>query len=401
MSARPLLSSTTLALRRSLKRWMLSHPFLLVVALLLPLEWALAQGSANHDPKHDRSLSYTNCVDPRIPWSAHVVRVDLARSELRLCTTLGQGDVLGMGILSDQVKTLPSSLGQPLAAINGDFFDKAKNYPGRPRDIQIRQGEVVSHPTGHSCFWIGPEGLPHMTNIHSRFRVVWPDGKSTPFALNAQRTNDAAVLYTAVLGPSTLTTGGLEYVLERVPGQAWLPLRAGEAYESRVRSVRTTGNTPLDRETVVFSIGPALVGSVPALKPGDTLRFYTETTPNLAGVEIAIGGGPGLLSDRKVMSWAGWVPLRHPRTAIGWNKEALFLVEVDGRQIDVSLGMTFPELADFMLKLGCDHAMNFDGGGSATLWAFGSVRSSPSEGQERPAPNALVVVRKQARSDTK
>jgi exopolysaccharide biosynthesis protein len=45
-----------------------------------------------------------------------------------------------------------------------------------------------------------------------------------------------------------------------------------------------------------------------------------------------------------------------------------------------------------MLGLGCEQAMNLDGGGSATLWAFGTVRNSPSEGQERPAPNALVVV---------
>ncbi len=84
---------------------------------------------------------------------------------------------------------------------------------------------------------------------------------------------------------------------------------------------------------------------------------------------------------------------RHPRSAFGWNDRYFFLVEVDGRQIDLSLGMTFQELTDYMLKLGCDYAMNFDGGGSAALWAFGDIRSSPSEGKERPSPNALVVVK--------
>jgi len=54
-----------------------------------------------------------------------------------------------------------------------------------------------------------------------------------------------------------------------------------------------------------------------------------------------------------------------------------------------------------MLKLGCKDAMNLDGGGSATLWALGMVRSSPSEGQERPSPNALVVVRRNARAAAK
>jgi exopolysaccharide biosynthesis protein len=124
-----------------------------------------------------------------------------------------------------------------------------------------------------------------------------------------------------------------------------------------------------------------------------------ETTPDLSGAEVAIGGGPALIKDSKLMSWKGWLNtnMRHPRTAVGWNKQHMFLVEVDGRQIDVSVGMTFQELADYLLKLGCEQAMNLDGGGSATLWALGTVRSSPSEGQERSSPNALVVVRKNSR----
>jgi exopolysaccharide biosynthesis protein len=94
------------------------------------------------------------------------------------------------------------------------------------------------------------------------------------------------------------------------------------------------------------------------------------------------------------------VHLPQPRTALGWNKKYFFLVEVDGRQLDVSLGMTFTQLAKYMLDLGCEQAMNLDGGGSATLWAFGAVKNSPSEGQERPAPNALVVVKPNANPAT-
>jgi exopolysaccharide biosynthesis protein len=129
--------------------------------------------------------------------------------------------------------------------------------------------------------------------------------------------------------------------------------------------------------------------------------LIVETTPDLSEVDVAIGGGPALVMDGKVMSWKGWIHMRHPRTALGWNKTHIFLVEVDGRQSDVSVGMTFSELADYMRKLGCDQAMNLDGGGSATLWAFGAVRNSPSEGQERPSPNGLVVVRKNSHQATK
>ena len=131
------------------------------------------------------------------------------------------------------------------------------------------------------------------------------------------------------------------------------------------------------------------------------MKFALETTPAIVGVEVAIGGGPELVRAGQVMSWKGWIHVPHPRTAVGWNKDHIFLVQVDGRQLDVSLGMTFSELADFMLKLGCESAMNLDGGGSATLWAFGAVRNSPSEGQERPAPNALVVVKKSSPRQTR
>ena len=57
--------------------------------------------------------------------------------------------------------------------------------------------------------------------------------------------------------------------------------------------------------------------------------------------------------------------------------------------------MTFAELADYMIKLGCEEAMNLDGGGSATLWFFGQVVNSPSQGDERGMANALVLIQKE------
>jgi exopolysaccharide biosynthesis protein len=100
-----------------------------------------------------------------------------------------------------------------------------------------------------------------------------------------------------------------------------------------------------------------------------------------------------LVRAGKAPEWSGFQP-RHPRTAIGWNKDFIFLVVVDGRQGDISVGMTFPELCAYLVKLGCDEAMNFDGGGSVTLWAMGQVMNSPSEGRERPSANTLAVVHK-------
>ena len=356
-----------------------------------------ASAPALAQTRSDSPIIYTNHVVSRIPLSIHVIKIDRKSQDLRFSTILGGGSVLGMASLTDQLKVAPPELGAPLAAINGDFYEKAKGYPGRPRDLQIWNGEVVSHPSGHACFWIDANGQPRMTNIYSRFRVLWPAGNETPFWLNVERTNNTVVLYTAVIGPSTLTKGGIEYQIEDSPAPGgWRPLGTAQTREVRVVKVSAAGNTPLTRGSAVLSISPELTNKIPILAPGALLRLRTETVPDLPGVEMAIGGGPTLVENGKVLTWSGWVHLPHPRTAVGWSRDHIFFVVVDGRQLDVSLGMTFSELASYMLSLGCEQAMNLDGGGSAALWAFGSLRSNPSEGQERPAPNALMVVKKTA-----
>jgi hypothetical protein len=259
--------------------------------------------------------------------------------------------------------------------------------------LQIREGELVSAPCERSCFWIDPNGQPQATNVLARFAVTWPDGQSTPFGLNEERTNNGAVLFTAALGASTKTRGGRELVLERLGDGPWLPLRIGESYTARVRDVRETGDASLTADTVVLSLSPELAARLPNLASGALLKFATETTPSLRGVKTAIGGGPMLLRDGKSVAPSG-SPKREPRTAIGWNDKQVFFVVVDGRQNKLSVGMSFPELAAYFEKLGCQRAINLDGGGSATFWVRGQVMNSPCYGHERPMANALVLVQK-------
>jgi hypothetical protein len=235
-----------------------------------------------------------------------------------------------------------------------------------------------------------------MTNVFSRFRAIWPDGKSTPIGLNQLREDDAVVLFTSAMGGATRTTGGIDFILEAATNSPWLPLRIGQKYTAKVRELRNGGDAPLTRETMVLSIGPAVAAKLPAFHAGAAIQLVTESVPDLAGVQMAIGGGPSLVENGKPMNWPGFLHMRHPRSALAWNKNYFFLVEVDGRQSNISVGMTFAELANYLVKLGCTEAINFDGGGSATLWALGAVRNSPSEGEERPSANSLVVVKKKS-----
>lgn len=89
----------------------------------------------------------------------------------------------------------------------------------------------------------------------------------------------------------------------------------------------------------------------------------------------------------------------HPRTVAGIDRsgERLTLLVVDGRHAG-SVGMTYTQLAEEMLRLGCDSALNLDGGGSTTLVMRqppgGELRilNRPSDGRERAVANVLGVL---------
>ena len=368
-----------------------------------------ASGSLAAAMQVAKGVTYENDRISDGPWSIHIVKISRTNAELELHTTLANGTIHGLSILSEQVKSVPAELGRPLAAINGDFFRYERTpYNGDPRGLQIRQGELVSAPGSGVCVWVDAQGNPHLTNVLSQLSVTWPNGEVTSLGLNEERRGFAAVLFTPTIGSSTFSVGGRELVLEHDTNGPWLPLRVEEVYSARVREVRETGNTPMSQDIMVLSLDPARLANVPLVEPGAVLKISTATSPDLKGARAAIGGGPALVRDGKSVAarrpppGAGQASYdqrskyeRHPRSAFGWNKSHFFLVEVDGRQPGLSIGMNLAELADYFVKLGCEEAMALDGGGSATLWVSGRVMNNPCDGHERAMANALVVVRKE------
>lgn len=349
-------------------------------------------------------LSYTNIRVSRQPWSIHVVQMDRSKPDLHLLSAHAGGRALGLGTLSSQVR-LRAAGGTPLAGVNGDFYQRDRSFAGDPRGLQVVDGEVISGPSGGTAFWIDGAGQPGLASVASRFEVTWPDGRRSPFDVNSDREWNGLLLYTPAAGSSTRTGRGREWILERTKESPEFPLRLGVTYPMRVRAVRETGETPIEADTWVLSAGPGLARSLPEVEAGALVTISTATTPDLSGVRQAIGGGPALVRGGKPVRLGGadsdtyesssmWE--RHPRSAVGWNGTHYFLVQVDGRQWGLSVGMTLEELGEWMARLGCEQAMTLDGGGSATLWYQGAVRNSPCDGRERPIANSLVVVRRPA-----
>lgn len=343
--------------------------------------------------RHVEGFSYRHDEIPSGPWSIHIVKMDRSNPNLELQTMLPPGRRIGLVKISSQVKALGVANGQPLAAINGDYYENSSPYTGDPQGLQILRGELISSPFDWTCFWLDPAGNPNMDRVEAYFHLTMPNGALIPFGLNQACANDQAVLYTTAVGPKTGARGAVELILEPWRAAAPLPLRAGEKYFARVVELSKKGNSPTSTNRLVLALGSKVLKKIPTPEIGDMIRISTATSPSLKNVQTAIGGGPALLRNRQ-RAFPKQARVRHPRSVVGWNNQSIFLVEVDGRQRDLSVGMTFEELCDYLLKIGCTDAMSLDGGGSSTLWAMGQVMNNPSEGNERGAANGLVVMNK-------
>lgn len=169
-------------------------------------------------------------------------------------------------------------------------------------------------------------------------------------------------------------------------------------------------------------------GSVSLLKIDGTLLARNATTRTAFGItqsdtpllaliaagadwpEVvqAVGGVPRIVSasaldvrTQEEGASADFETTRHPRTAVGVTATgAVLLATVDGRT-SAGAGMSLPELAQWMIAIGARDALNFDGGGSTTLWVesepFDGIVNYPSDnGQadhlgERAVSNAVAV----------
>ena len=83
---------------------------------------------------------------------------------------------------------------------------------------------------------------------------------------------------------------------------------------------------------------------------------------------------------------------RYPRAAFGISEQWLVAVACDGRRSNVDGGLTMVELAEVMVELGAERAINLDGGGSTTLVHRGHLLNRPYSTQDQPAPASRRVV---------
>lgn len=133
---------------------------------------------------------------------------------------------------------------------------------------------------------------------------------------------------------------------------------------------------------------------------GDCILHTGQMTPQEArekNIRFGCSFGPVLVSNGEPVSSSVLLSGVNPRTAIGQRADgAVLLLVIEGRQAR-SIGATFEDLSDIMLRYGAVNAYNLDGGSSSNMWFDGEyIGNSASLIGDRAIPTAFLV-KKEAR----
>nr|WP_246416150.1 phosphodiester glycosidase family protein [Nocardioides luti] len=271
-----------------------------------------------------------------------------------------------------------------VAGVNGDFYDIG--HTGAPlglgRDRQ--RGLLHGRQSGwNAAFYLDAAGVPQIGEITLTTRM-------------AQHPR----LPITNLNSPFVRPGGIGVYTRRWGRAAGYEVTDGR--RTHVRAVQVRGGVVRSTSTTLTHGRPVrgtlLVGrgegarQLRRLQPGDPVTLTHALDPD---PQVAITGSTILVDEGVIQVTADRV--QHPRTAVGIDRDTgeVLIVVVDGRS-KASRGATLAELADLMIDLGADEALNLDGGGSSTMVATkpgGSpaVRNHPSDGFQRSVANALEV----------
>jgi len=308
----------------------------------------------------------------------HVLELDPARANVRLALGTGTPVMRHRTRVSDMCRRAGA-----LAGINAGYF--AMN--GNPLGLLIDRGKVIGSPVySRSSFGVYQQRRTIFGNPEFSGRVHLPDGDLEVTSLNEKREDGKVVVYTPEFGESTRTDS--EGVEVAVSG-------------GKVTEVGTS-NVAIPSDGIVIAAHGHRPAALAELSEGDRVTFDRGVTPPWNLCDVAIGGGPRLLKDgqpevnaREERFDRTFSGQRAPRTAFGVTADGrMIFMTVDGRHPPDNCGATLLEAARIMQLLGCQQAMNLDGGGSSTMVVRGRVVNTPSDGdaREREVSTGLLIL---------
>lgn len=322
-----------------------------------------------------KGVEYKNWTDYSSGQAVNVYLVRIKQDKAyTVVPMLAKGRIVGRA-------TTQQTLTDSIAGINASYFDAEGSIYGNTKingqivsaEEKLRTGLGIDPKLGYKIFQAIYKG-----------EVGLPDGRRLKVTgVNRKAMYSDLIVYNDKYDETTRTDNtGVEVVVKN----------------NKVEQViHNTGNTTIPKGGYVLSAFGGSIYDLANLNPGDPI-ILEESLGEADNYRTFIGAGPRLVNSGRVEvtaqqeAFPGDISVgRAPRTAIGItaSKEILFVV-VDGRSAS-SAGFTLEQLAECMLRLGAEDAMNFDGGGSSTLVTNGYVINKPSDGAQRPVALALAL----------
>ncbi len=367
--------------------------FLLIKVILLNQSYGDDSTVVTVGPGIRYHSVYKNSVGP---FNIKILEIDIKHPKNKINTVLAK-DVLGTGFekTSSMAKRSSRSGHVVIGAVNADFFgigDPYNPYSFLIGSMIANNEYVFGRTSPRPSFAI--DTLKRLIVEDISFQAFLKTKNGYVRAINGLndtvRTNNL-VIYNKYFGSSTKTINEVSEVrLQRIS-----PLIIGDSIKFVVRAKNVgIGNMPFaSNEYVLSGNGTSKSFIDTSIFVNDTITIIFNTNPIKGQVFSMTGGGPTLIINGTIPG--GLQTAVHPRTAVGISQDSskVFFVTVDGRQPGFSVGMSLPELANYMLSIGCWNAVNLDGGGSTTMVVRNRVVNSPSDAAgERSVANALLAI---------
>ncbi|MGV3509642.1 MAG: phosphodiester glycosidase family protein [Sphingobacteriaceae bacterium] len=381
----------------------MKNRLLLNVLLLLVSLSASAQYTLNSTRRMSPGVRYKEYSTSSPARKIFVMEIDLEEPTVRLQVVKASGVINGAPQTTSAMFDDNDNFNRHdvSAGVNADFFTSNLTYKN-PRHMLISDGEILWDTIrAPSVFAISEDNEPFIGTLSENYTVT-ANGVNQSFnQINRSRGTNQLVLYNRFKGASTGTnSSGTEVKIVPVDGVgAWkangviqvkvlakqsgvgnMSFASGEA----VLSGHGTSKTFLDNN---FNVNDVVTLNLNVIASGiSNIKQLTGGLPRIVlnGTNYA---AQGIINEGNALGTE-----RHPRTAIGYtqDKSKIFMAVVDGRTT-ISAGMTFSEMADFMIYLGCYQSLNLDGGGSSTMVGNGDLKNAPSDGSERLVGSSILA----------
>ena len=318
-------------------------------------------------------------TDGRGPMRAHLLTIDPSTRGLAI-DYANSGAVRRVAPLTDIL-----ARDRAIAGVNGDFYDiggtGAPLGLGKDRELGLLHARQAGW---NKAFYLDQNGRAAIGELPMTARV-----------------RGHADLTVTNLNSPFVTPGGIGVYTPRWGRTAGYRVTQGQRQQVREvvvhrgRVVKNRGRLSLNRRipgTVLIGRGPSAVQLRRQLPVGTPVKVGYSLTGR---PQMAISGNNFLVHQGIIRAIDDRT--LHPRTAVGVDQDTgeVLLLVVDGRS-SRSRGATMVELADLMVDLGADEAINLDGGGSSTMVARNrqgrvAVLNRPSEGSLRRVANAISI----------